>query len=118
MISCPQLHWGISDYLTATLDGNQEAPPGGTETGSTKRVTSLYFDSLNVSHSLPPMSPFLHVQCVLCELDVKKKKSPYLMTTYKTRTIRDNKTDILGNMSNWLQSATKKNRSSVLKKRM
>lgn len=40
------------------------------------------------------------------------------MTTYKTRTKRDNKTDILGNMSNWLQSATKKNRSSVLKKQM
>lgn len=39
------------------------------------------------------------------------------MTTYKTRSKRDNKTYILGNMSNWprLQSANKKNRSLVLK---
>lgn len=40
------------------------------------------------------------------------------MTTYKTRSKRDNKTYILGNMSNWLQSANNKNKCSVLKKWM
>lgn len=41
----PRLHWGISDYLTAMLDGNQEAPPRDTNAGSDRRITShsLFF---------------------------------------------------------------------------
>lgn len=52
----PQLHWGISDYLTAMLDGNQEAPPRDTNAGSAHRITSLslfppIFNLLNISLS-------------------------------------------------------------------
>ena len=53
----PRLHRGISDYLTATLDGNQEAPPRDTNAGSNRRITSYSFfppfSTFSISHCLP-----------------------------------------------------------------
>ena len=67
MISCPTFTGGISDYLTAMLDGNQEAPPRDTNAGSAHRITSLslffsLFSTFSISNSRPLVStPCFHL---------------------------------------------------------